>query len=117
MAGSVESNNEATTTSLLGLSENWPEQATDIVVRSVDKVHDATTGPILGATRILTYLVLGVFPLLIVLVLGIIAAVRGLEIATGRAWAAHGILGLLFISLGAIAWSRRPGSRRPGKTS
>ncbi len=109
MVSPVQPNNEATTASPPGLSENWSEQAADIVIRSVDKVHDATTGPILNASRVFAYLVFGAFPLLIVLVLGIVAAVRGLEIATGQAWAAHGILGLLFVSLGTFAWSRCPG--------
>ena len=74
----------------------------------MDKVRDVTTGPVVNLSRLLAYVVFGVFPLLIVLVLGIIAAVRGLEVATGRAWAAHGILGLVFVSLGTFAWSRRP---------
>jgi hypothetical protein len=108
MADASEPKEEATTASMLGLSEDWPEQATDAVVNAVDKVRDVTTGPVVNLSRLLAYVVFGVFPLLIVLVLGIIAAVRGLEVATGRAWAAHGILGLLFVSLGALAWSRRP---------
>ena len=93
---------------MMGLSGDWPEQAADAVVNVVDKVRSVTTGPVVNVTRLLAYLVFGVFPLIIVLVLGIIAAVRGLEVATGRAWAAHGILGLIFVSLGTYAWSRRP---------
>lgn len=108
MADATDPKEEATTASMLGLSEDWPEQAADAVVNTVDKVRDVTTGPVVNLSRLLAYIVFGVFPLLIVLVLGIIAAVRGLEVATGRAWAAHGILGLLFVSLGAFAWSRRP---------
>ena len=108
MADVPESREEATTASMLGLSGDWPEQATDTVINAVDKVRDVTTGPVVSLSRLLAYLVFGVFPLIIVLVLGTIAAVRGLEVATGRAWAAHGILGLLFVSLGAYTWSRRP---------
>ncbi len=108
MSDASEPKEEATTASMLGLSEDWPEQAADAVVNTVDKVRDVTTGPVVNLSRLLAYVIFGVFPLLIVLVLGIIAAVRGLEVATGRAWAAHGILGLLFVSLGALAWSRRP---------
>ena len=107
MAEASEPKEDATTASMLGLSEDWPEQAADAVVNAVDKVRDVTTGPVINVSRLFAYLVFGVFPLIIVLVLGIIAAVRGLEVATGRAWAAHGILGLLFVSLGAFAWSRR----------
>lgn len=107
MADAAEAKDEATTASMLGLSENWPEQAADAVVNAVDKVRDATTGPVINVSRLFAYLIFGVFPMIIVLVLGIIAAVRGLEVATGRVWAAHGILGLLFVSLGAFAWSRR----------
>lgn len=109
MADPAEPKDAPTATSLLGLSEDWPEQAADAVVSKVDKVRDVTTGPVLKASRMPAYIILGVFPLLIVLVLGIIAAVRGLEVLTGRAWAAHGILGLVFLSLGAFAWSKRPG--------
>ena len=108
MADAAEAKGEATTASMLGLSEDWPEQAADAVVNAVDKVRDVTTGPVINVSRLLAYLVFGVFPLIIVLVLGTIAAVRGLEVATGRAWAAHGILGLVFVSLGFFAWSRRP---------
>ena len=107
MADAAEPKDKATTASMLGLSEDWPEQAADAVVDAVDKVRNMTTGPVVNFTRLLAYLIFAVFPLLIVLVLGILAAVRGLEIATGRAWAAHGILGLVFVSLGALAWRRR----------
>ena len=108
MADAAEPKEEPTSASTLGLPEDWPEQAADAVVNAVDKVRGVTTGPVVNVTRLLAYLVFGVFPLVIVLVLGTIAAVRGLEVATGRAWAAHGILGLFFVSLGAYAWSRRP---------
>ena len=108
MADATESKEEPSAASMLGLPEDWPEQAADAVVNAVDKVRGVTTGPVVNFTRLLAYLVFGVFPLVIVLVLGIIAAVRGLEVATGRAWAAHGILGLIFVSLGSLAWSRRP---------
>ncbi|MCY3891004.1 MAG: hypothetical protein OXG50_14045 [bacterium] len=107
MAKASEPKEDPTTASMLGLSEDWPEQAADAVVNAVDKVRYVTTGPVINVSRLFAYLIFGVFPLIIVLVLGIIAAVRGLEVATGRAWAAHGILGLLFVSLGALAWSRR----------
>ena len=107
MAKASEPKEDPTTASILGLSEDWPEQATDAVVNAVDKVRDVTTGPVINFTRLFAYLIFGVFPLIVVLVLGVIAAVRGLEVATGKAWAAHGILGLLFVSLGAFAWSRR----------
>ena len=108
MADAAEPKEEATTASMLGLSEDWPEQAADAVVNTVDKVRSVTTGPVVNLSRLLAYLIFGIFPLIIVLVLGTIAAVRGLEVATGRAWAAHGILGLFFVSLGVYAWSRRP---------
>ena len=108
MADATEPKEEPTATSLLGLSDDWPDQAADAVVNAVDKARSVTTGPVVGASRILAYIIFGVFPLIVVLVLGVIAAVRGLEVATGRAWAAHGILGLFFVSLGALAWSRRP---------
>jgi len=108
MADAAEPKEEPTAASILGLSEDWPEQAADAVANAVDKVRGVTTGPVVSFTRLLAYLIFGVFPLVIVLVLGLIAAVRGLEVALGRAWAAHGILGLIFVSLGAYAWSRRP---------
>ena len=108
MADAADSKEESTATSSFGVPEDWPEQAADAVVNAVDKVRGVTTGPVVNLTRALAYLVFGVFPLVIVVVLGIVAAVRGLEVATGRAWAAHGILGLVFVSLGAYAWARRP---------
>ncbi|WP_420639441.1 hypothetical protein [Candidatus Poriferisocius sp.] len=108
MADAAEPPQEASTASTLGLPEDWPEQATDVVVRGVDRVRRVTTGPVVKLCRLLAYLIFGIFPVIIVLVLAVIAAGRGLEVATGRAWAAHGILGLLFVSMGIYAWSRRP---------
>ena len=92
----------------LGFTKDWPDQATDLVVDTVDKIRSVSTGPIVSITRILSYIVFSIFPLLLLLILGIIAAVRGLEIVTGQAWAAHGILGLCFTALGLLCWSRRP---------
>ena len=108
MSEAPEPNDEDTTTSIPGLPDDWPDQAADAVVNTVDKVRNVTTGPVVNVSRLLAYLVFGIFPLVITLVLGTIAAVRGLEVATGRAWAAQGIIGLVLVSLGTLAWSRRP---------
>lgn len=108
MSEAPETKDEATATSIPGLPDDWPDQAADAVVNTVDKVRNVTTGPVVNISRMLAYLIFGVFPLVIALVLGVIAAVRGLEVATDRAWAAQGIIGLVFVSLGAFAWSRRP---------
>ena len=108
MSEAPEPNDKATTSSIPGLPDDWPDQAADAVLNTVDKVRNVTTGPVVNVSRLLAYLIFGVFPLVIALVLGTIAAVRGLEVATGRAWAAQGIIGLVFVSLGAVAWSRRP---------
>ena len=108
MADAPQPEEETTAASIPGLPDDWPDQAADAVVNTVDKVRNVTTGPVVNLSRLLAYLIFGVFPLIIALVLGVIAAVRGLEVATGRAWAAQGIIGLVFVSLGVFAWSRRP---------
>jgi hypothetical protein len=96
----------------------WPAHATDTIVRVVGSVRDKTTEPAITAARAIVY---GIFALLVgsaCLVLATVAALRGLDVALpdsvfgeDHMWAAHLILGLVFIAFSAVLWRRRHGGR------
>jgi hypothetical protein len=96
-----------------GTGNDWPAQATDLIVRVVGQVRDKTTGPAIKATRGIVYGLLagllgGAAGLLVA-----IAFVRGLDEAivqivdSRETWAAHAIVGLVFTLLGLYLWSKR----------
>jgi predicted lysophospholipase L1 biosynthesis ABC-type transport system permease subunit len=93
---------------------DWPAQAADVVERAVGAVRDKTTGPVLLMARAAVY---GLFAIVVGLVL---AALFGIAIVrlvnnylpesvfgTERVWAAHLIVGLVFVAAGAVLWARR----------
>lgn len=86
----------------------WPAQAADLVVDVVDRVSSATTGPILTVARGLVY---GLAALILggaLLVLVVIALIRGLDVAIpGDVWIVYTGLGALFTLVGMFAWSKR----------
>lgn len=93
---------------------DWPAQAADAIERVVGTVRHKTTGPALTVARAVVY---GTFAAIVgsaCLVVLIIAALRGLDVALPDSvfgeehmWAAHLILGLLFVVVGAVLWRRR----------
>jgi hypothetical protein len=101
--------------------DDWPTQAADAIERVVGSVRDKTTGPALTVAKAIVY---GTFAGLVgvaALVLFVIAAVRLLDsylpdavFGESHTWAAHLILGLLFVVVGGVLWLRR---RAPEQTS
>jgi hypothetical protein len=97
-------------------SDDWAAQAADTIERAVTTVRDRTTGPALSAARAVVY---GTFAALVgvaALALATIAAFRLIDnylpdavFGEEHTWAAYLILGLVFVSAGAILWVRRRG--------
>jgi hypothetical protein len=95
---------------------DWPEQAADTIERVVGSVRDKTTGPLTTVAQALVYGLLAA-------ILGIAALVLlavGLErilidlLLEDDVWAAHLIVGGIFVLIGAFAWSKR--RQKPGKS-
>jgi hypothetical protein len=98
-------------------SSDWAAQAADTIERVVGNVRDRTTGPALTAARGVVYGTFAALVGLAALVLATIAAVRLVDSYLPEAvfgeentWAAHLIIGLVFVIVGAVLWLRR---RRP----
>ncbi len=95
-------------------TSDWPAQAADAIEKAVGSVRDKTTGPAITVARSLVY---GTFALLVgtmVAVLLAIALVRFVDVylpesvfGADHVWAAHGVVGLLFVVVGGVMWSRR----------
>lgn len=87
---------------------DWADQVTDLIVDTVDKVRDRTTGPILEISKGIVHAVVALLILTPILVLFFAGAVRLLNWAIpGDVWIAYAILGVLLLLLGAFLWSRR----------
>ena len=88
---------------------DWPEQAADTIERVVGSVRDKTTGPLTTVAQALVYGLLAA-------ILGVAAVVLlavGLErvlidlLLEDDVWAAHLIVGGIFILAGLFLWSKR----------
>ena len=95
-------------------TDDWPAQATDTIVRVVGTASDKVTGPVTTAARALVYglfagiLGVGAFVLMSILLVRLANnylpdAVFGKE----HVWAAHLLIGLLFLLFALVLWSRR----------
>jgi hypothetical protein len=98
-------------------SSDWAAQAADTIERVVGSVRDRTTAPALTAARGVVYGTFAALVGLTALVLGTIAAVRLVDsylpdavFGEDHTWAAHLIIGSVFVIAGAVLWLRR---RRP----
>ena len=91
------------------LSGNWPGQAADLVVDTVDKVRDKTTGPIQTAARGLVYGIVALVLGTMVAVLLIVGAVRLLDAVQpwGNVWLPYLELGVVFLGVGIFLFRRR----------
>lgn len=87
--------------------QDWADQVTNLVVESVDKVRDRTTGPILEYSRILVHLIVALIVLLPVLVMVTLGLIRLLTWAVGQAWISYAIVGSLFTFFGLLLWVLR----------
>jgi Na+/proline symporter len=86
---------------------DWTDQVTDLIVDSVDKVRDATTGRLVTVSRV-TVFALAIIPVAIVLLfVGLAFAGRLLAQLPWEAWITHAGLAVLFLALGAMVWKTR----------
>jgi hypothetical protein len=85
---------------------DWPEQAADTVVSTVDKVRDKATGPALTVSRAIVYGVLILVFAVAALILFVIGAVRFGSYWL-PVWAVYLILGVLFVLAGIILYRQR----------
>ena len=93
-----------------GPAEDWPAKATDQIVNLVDQVREKTTGPAIRFARAVVFGFLATMLGTAALVLFIVGLVRFVNVyAPGGVWVAHGIVGLLFVGVGAWLWSKRYG--------
>jgi hypothetical protein len=89
-------------------TEDWAGQAADAVVSVVDAVREKTTGPVLTVARAIVYGLIGVFAALVAFVLVTIALVRFTNVyLPGGVWAAHLLIGVVFIVSGLFVWRKR----------
>jgi hypothetical protein len=99
-----------------GSGEDWPAQAADTIVRVVGRVRDKTTGPAITIARGIVFGLLALVVGAVAVVLLAVMAVRFLDVYipekwTGddNTWAAHLLVGLVFVALGGIMFRlRRP---------
>ena len=87
---------------------DWADQVTDLIVDTVDKVRERTTGPVLEISKGIVQGVVALLILTPILVLFFAGAIRLLNWAIpGDVWIAYAIMGVLMLLLGAFLWSRR----------
>jgi hypothetical protein len=91
-----------------GDDSDWTEQVTDLVVDTVDKVRDRTTGPILDISHSSVHALVAMMLLLPVSVLFAVGLVRLLNWAIpGDVWIVYAGLGTILCLVGVVLWSKR----------
>lgn len=92
--------------------DDWTDQVTDLIVDSVDRVRDRTTGPILEVARGSVHAVVAAVLLVPVLVLLVVLAVRVMTYFVFReVWITYLVLGTVFCLSGFLLWARRTSDR------
>lgn len=86
---------------------DWTDQVTDLIVDTVDRVHDKTTGPLLQLARGVVYGTVAALVGIVVAVALFIVLVRILDLIPGDIWMAYMGCGAVFIIVGLILWSKR----------
>lgn len=87
---------------------DWPAQATDLVVNTVDAVRDRTTGTILTIARVTVFGLLAVLLGSVVAVLAIVLLVRLLDvILPSSVWLPYLLLGSASLIGGLLVFRRR----------
>ena len=86
---------------------DWTEQVTDLIVDVVDRVHDKTTGPILGLAKWVVYGTVAFFAGLVVLILGMVLVSHLLDRIPGDIWIPYVAIGAVMVLGGLFMWTRR----------
>lgn len=92
---------------------DWTDQVTDLIVDTVDKVRDRTTGPVLDISHSSVHAVVAMIlmvPIGILLVAGIIRLLNWA--VPGDVWIVYAGLGTIFALVGVVLWSKRTPSTR-----
>ncbi len=90
------------------VSGDWPAQAADMVVNTVDAVRDRTTGTILTIARVTVFGLLAVLLGLVVVVMAIVLLVRLLDaILPSSVWLPYLVLGVASLTGGLLLFRRR----------
>ena len=90
---------------------DWPQQATNSIVKVVDTVRDKTTGPALSAAQWAVYgtvIALLAIPLLILLLVGIMRLLEGMLSTwlNEPIWIVYLVVGTLFTVGGLWCWRK-----------
>jgi len=97
----------------LGVPANWPVQATDLIVSTVDTVREKTTGPLQTVARGIVYGVLAVVLGTMVAILLIVSLIRGVDslvslfVDPPNIWITYLIVGVIFLVGGWFVFRRR----------
>lgn len=87
---------------------DWTDQVTDLIVDSVDKVRARTTGPLLDLSRAGVLALVAMIVLVPVVIIVVVGLTRFLHwLLPGGIWVSYLAMGVLFVVLGAVLWSRR----------
>lgn len=89
-------------------SSSWPDQATDLIVQSVETVRDRTVGT---AVRVARAIVFGLFAffigvLFVVLTCVLLVRILVVYLPNHRAWAAQLVLGGICVVTGLLLYRR-----------
>lgn len=87
---------------------DWTDQVTDLVVETVDKVRDRTTGPVLNVAHASVYGLVAavvVVPVLIALFVGLFRLLNWA--VPGDVWISYAIVAGLMLVSGWVLWSKR----------
>jgi hypothetical protein len=86
---------------------DWTDQVADLVVDTVDKVRDRTTGPVISGARYVVFGIVAVIVVIPLVVIGIILIGRLLELIPGDIWIAYAGLGAVLVMVGMMFWRQR----------
>jgi hypothetical protein len=92
-----------------GVLSDVPVRATDLVDTLVTLLRDKTVRPLTLATRAIVFGIIVFAASVVTVVLVSISLIRILTVYAfdGRVWLSDLVVGVLFVALGLVAWSRR----------
>jgi hypothetical protein len=92
-----------------GLLKDLPTRGTDLVDNLVELLRDRTVRPLTLATRAIVFGIIVFAASVVTVVLVSITLIRLLTVYAfdGRVWLSDLVVGVLFVVVGLVAWSRR----------